>query len=171
MFRIPLPFEDSYLLLVPRFGALMPAWQGILLSSLLLVPVGLVIWLYRYELKLVRFGTAAFLLLSRIVLLLLLWFVVAMQPTVARYTEEDVPGRVLVAVDLSASMEARDIQRPLHDKLDLGKALRLEAGSQAQLAERVDALTRLDIVNRILTNAGMDWIGRLAKNHHVDLVG
>ena len=134
MFRIPLPFKDSYLLLVPRFGALMPGWQGILLGSLLLVPVGLVIWLYRYELKLVRFATAAFLLLSRIVILLLLWFVVAMQPTVARYTEEDVPGRVLVAVDLSASMEARDIQRPLQDKLDLGKALRLEAASQAQLA-------------------------------------
>ena len=171
MFRIHLPFEDSYLLLAPRFDALTPGWQGIVLGLLLLVPLGLVIWLYRYELKLIHSAAASFLLLSRIVLLLLLWFVAALQPIVARDHAEDLPSRVLVAIDVSASMEVRDFQRPLQEKLALAKALRLEAGSQVKVSEQVDGLTRLDIVNRILTTGGLDWIARLAKKHHVDLVG
>jgi hypothetical protein len=171
MFRIPLPSEDTYLLLEPRFGALTAGWQGLVLCLLLIVPAGLVTWLYRYELKLIRRRTAAVLLLVRMVILLLLWFVAGLQPTVARYHEEEVPSRVLVAVDFSASMAVRDYQRTAREKHDLAQALRLEDGPSEAVAEKIDALTRSEIVRRILAPPGLDWLARLEKNHQVKVAG
>ena len=52
MFRIPLPYPDTALLLSPRWGDLSLAAQfGALL--LCLAPPVLVVWLYRYEMHLV----------------------------------------------------------------------------------------------------------------------
>jgi hypothetical protein len=67
MYRIPLPFTDAYLLLSPQWASLSRTAQVALLVLLILVPTGLVVWLYRYELRLVRCGVAVLLLLLRLV--------------------------------------------------------------------------------------------------------
>src|ERR671930_464527 len=110
MLRIPLRFRDSALLLVPRWGDLDTPWQVAALALLGLVPVVLVLWLYRYELRVVRRSTAAGLLALRLLVLALLWCVVALQPIVAHFSTEHLPGRVLVAVDRSNSMGVPDPQ-------------------------------------------------------------
>jgi hypothetical protein len=123
MFRIPLASPDSSLLLAPRWGELHGFWQVVLLALVGGVPLALVIWLYRYELKLVRRRTAAALLALRLVVLLVPLFLVGFQPIVSHTTTEELPGRVLVAVDRSASMDVADPQRPAVDKLRLARAL------------------------------------------------
>ncbi len=163
MFRVPLLSEETFLLLVPRFNP-------VALALLLLLPLALLGWLYRYELQLLsRFG-AACLLLLRLTVLLLLWLVAGLQPSVARYHVRELPSRVLIAVDASASMDVRDLQRTAVEKMDLAQALRPQAGSHDVVAERVDALSRLDIVHEILAPSGRGWLERVAKNHQVELL-
>jgi hypothetical protein len=125
MFRIPLPSPDTALLLTPRWGNLPFPFQVALLVLLLLIPIGLIVWLYRYELHLVPRATATGLLLLRLVVLLLLVFLVGLQPVLGRDVKEELPGRVLIAVDRSASMDVADPQRPPPDKLRLARALDL----------------------------------------------
>jgi hypothetical protein len=131
MYRIPLPARDSALLLIPRWGDLPGPLQLALLVLLCLVPVALVVWLYRYELRLVARSTASLLLVLRLVALFLLLFLVLLQPVVGRTVTQDLPGHVLVAVDRSDSMDVNDPQRPPVDKLRLARALHL--GDAAQL--------------------------------------
>lgn len=158
--RVPLFIDDAYLLLAPRFGA---ATTVVLLA----LPLVLVAYLYRQELGLISRKAAVALFGLRLLVLLVLWFVVALQPTVARFHREDVPSRVLVAVDRSRSMEVRDVQRGAQEKTDLAKALRLDASA----TDRIDALSRSDIARHVLGVSGNDWLGRLAKNHQVRLIG
>src|SRR5207244_1324223 len=54
MFRISLPFTDWTVLLSPRWSELDSAGQIALLTVLALVPIALVLWLYRYDLRLAR---------------------------------------------------------------------------------------------------------------------
>src|SRR3989442_1003081 len=51
MIRIPLPEQDTALLLAPRWGELGLPGQ-LLLLLLLVVPMVLAVWLYRYEMRL-----------------------------------------------------------------------------------------------------------------------
>ena len=125
MFRIPLLDSDTVLLLTPRWSELGTLLQVGLLLLLCLVPVGLVVWLYRYELQLVKRGTALSLLLLRLVVLFLLLTLVCLQPVYARTTHEELAGRVIVAVDVSDSMDVRDPQRQPVEKLRLAQALKL----------------------------------------------
>src|SRR5712671_3938706 len=104
MFRISLLSNDSTLLLIPRWGELGTALQVTLLALMAVVPGLLVLWLYRYELRLVRRSAALIFLTLRLLVLVLLWCVVGLQPIVARFSTEELPGRVLVAVDRSNSM-------------------------------------------------------------------
>src|SRR5262249_35012220 len=98
MFRIPLPYPDTSLLLSPRWSDLSLA--GLFrMVLLLLAPPILVILLYRYEMRLIRRGTALRLLTLRMLALVLLLFIVLLQPIVQRTTKYDLPGRVIVAVD------------------------------------------------------------------------
>src|SRR5262245_60369705 len=126
MFHISLPFTDWTLLLTPRWGELESPWQIAGLALLALVPLGLILWLYRYEMRLVRRRTAAMLLSLRVLVILLLWCVVGLQPTLVRFTTVEVPGRVLIAVDRSASMNVPDPQRTKLEKLRLARALNLK---------------------------------------------
>src|SRR5207245_1748217 len=98
--------------------------QIALMVCLGLAPV-LVFWLYRYELRLVRPWAARALLTLRLAVLLFLLFVVCFQPIVARSVTEELAGRVLIAVDRSASMDVADPQRPALEKLRLARALKL----------------------------------------------
>lgn len=124
MLRFPLA-DDWSLLLTPRFGALGEPWQAIVLLLLALVPPGLLVWLYRYEMRLVRARTAVLLLSLRLVLIVLLWLVLALEPVLRHTTTEELPGRVLLALDRSGSMEVPDPQRPIAEKLRLARALNL----------------------------------------------
>src|SRR5205807_7189113 len=109
--RFSLGADETYLILSPRWTDLGLGWQVALIAFLLLLPAGLVVWLYRYELMLIRRFHALGLLGLRLLLLLLLWGVVILQPTVAHFETQTVPSRVCVAVDLSGSMDVADTQR------------------------------------------------------------
>ena len=54
-----------------------------------------------------------------------LFLTITLDPILARSVKEEVPGRVLIAVDRSDSMKITDPNRPLAEKLRLGKLLKL----------------------------------------------
>jgi hypothetical protein len=137
MLRIPL-VDEYALLLSPRWGDLGPAAQAGLLALLGLAPLLLVLWLYRYEMRLIRRLTALALLTLRLVVIGLLWLLIALQPVVARSTSEELPGRVLIAVDRSASTDVTDPQRPTLDKLRLARALRLRTAAGLPTEAQLD---------------------------------
>ncbi len=130
MFRIPLSGDDEFLILSPNWSTLEPGWQIGLAVLLLLVPVVLVLWLYTYELRLVRRGAALALLGLRLLLLLLLWAVVAWKPEVVQERTEELPSRILLAVDRSGSMDVADPQRKILEKLRLARALKMADAPQ-----------------------------------------
>ena len=101
------------------------------------VPIALVLWLYRYEAKLVRTKTALTLLGLRLAALCLLLFLGLLQPIIVRHTRQELPGRVVVAVDRSDSMNVTDPQRPAVEKLRLARMFKL-AGDICP-AEQLDA--------------------------------
>jgi hypothetical protein len=141
MFKIGLPLPDSALQFIPQWNWLHPAWQILLLFLLCVVPITLVLWLYRYELKLVSRGTAFALLSLRLVVLALLLFLVCLQPVYAHTPSRELPGRVLIAIDRSGSMAVADPQRVVEDKLRLARALKLTTElTDAQLSEWADAV-------------------------------
>ena len=79
MYRLTLPLTDISLVLTPPLESL-PGWLQIILAVLGLGASGaLLIWLYSYEVRLVRPLTALGLLGLRAVVLALLWLV-ALQP-------------------------------------------------------------------------------------------
>jgi hypothetical protein len=196
MLRIPL-VDDYGLLLAPRWGELGLALQITLLALLGLLPLVLVSWLYRYELRLIRRLTALALLSLRLAVIALLWLLIAFQPMVARSTTEEQPGRVIVAVDRSASMDVPDPQRPVLDKLRLARALKLQTAAGAPttteldawisryehsgprippawhdpLCRQVDQLTRTEVARRLLAPDGVQLLQALAARHEIKLIG
>src|SRR5262249_41159600 len=92
MFRMSLPDSDTVLLFTPPWAELGPVLQATLLALLCLVPLGLVVWLYRYEMLLVKRGVARALLGLRLVALLVLLTLVCLQPVYARTSRETLPG-------------------------------------------------------------------------------
>jgi hypothetical protein len=124
MLKIPLPFPHTELLVTPRWAEFHWAAQvGMILLALL--PLALVLWLYRYELQVVRKGTAITLLALRMVALGFLLFIALLQPVVARESSVETPSRVFVTLDRSASMDVTDPQRQPLEKLRLARNLRL----------------------------------------------
>src|SRR6266566_940372 len=89
------------------------------------VAVLLVLWLYLYELRLVRWFAALPLLGLRLAILFVLLTLVGLEPVYIHTTTEELPGRVLVVVDRSDSTSVADPQRPALDKLRLARALKL----------------------------------------------
>jgi hypothetical protein len=128
MFRIRLPLFDADLLLKPPWPEMPLPLQLLLLGLAALVTIGLVLWLYRYELRLVTRGAATALLGLRLVALVLLLLLVCLEPVYARETRRELPGRVLVVVDRSDSMDVADPQRKPAEKLRLARALKLATG-------------------------------------------
>ncbi|HKI37960.1 MAG TPA: hypothetical protein VKA46_39260 [Gemmataceae bacterium] len=125
MHRIPFPGTDASLLLSPRWGELSTFWQWTLLGLIVAVPLLLVVILYRYELRLIKPAAAVLLLGLRLVVLVLILFLLGLQPIYARTHTEELPGRVLVAVDRSDSTGVTDPQRPPVEKLRLALALKV----------------------------------------------
>src|SRR4051794_7921387 len=117
MIRIPWFGPDDYLLLTPRWEDLGPVGQGILVALVYLVPLALVLWLYRYEMRLVPRGGAFSLLLWRLLVILVPVPLVGLRPKLTHEARQELPGRVMVAVDLSDSMDLRAPQRDPAEKL------------------------------------------------------
>src|SRR5262249_13815075 len=86
-----------------------------------------ILWLYRYELRLVAGLTALALLLLRLAAFAVVLALVCLQPVYSRDRAIDLPGRVLLAIDCSDSMDVVDPQRDPVEKLRLARALRLAA--------------------------------------------
>jgi len=124
MIHIPLPFPDTSLLLSPRWTGMSSSGQ-VAVILLCLIPPALVLWLYRYEMRLVPRSRALTLLGLRMLVLLFVLGLGMLQPIVQRMTKEELRGRVLVAVDRSDSMDVTDPQRPAVDKLRLARALQM----------------------------------------------
>jgi hypothetical protein len=120
-----IPGTDYRFLISPRWSELHGSVQAVLLLLFCLTPVVLMIWLYRYELRLVRRVTAIGLLALRLAVLALVLSILCLQPVVAHVPEESLPGRVLVAIDRSDSMEASDPQRSKLDKLLLARGIQI----------------------------------------------
>ncbi len=125
MFSIPLPWPESSLLLHPQWSGLPALLRVVLLCGVVAVPLVLLVWLYRFELRLVPRMTALGLLGLRLAVLVLVLFVVCLQPIFARDRLTELPGRILIAVDRSGSMDVPDPQRDGADKLRLARALGL----------------------------------------------
>ena len=124
MYRFTLPLTDVRLIFTPPLES-MPGWlQVLLMLFALALTGGLLIWLYSYEIKLVRPITAMGLLAMRSAVVVLLFFV-CMQPVVSRGATEKLAGRVVVAVDRSDSMNVSDPQRDGDEKLRLARGLGL----------------------------------------------
>src|SRR5580658_6177248 len=125
MISISIPFTGMVLEFTPRWGS-PPVPLSLLLWVLLaVIPLGLVLWLYRYELVLVSRATARGLLGLRLTVILLLLTLVLFQPSLLPAFTEKAPERVLLVIDRTGSMDANDPQRPVVDKLRLARALNL----------------------------------------------
>jgi hypothetical protein len=129
MTRLPLPFTDAELFLAPRWGV-----GGVLVA---LAALTLIVWLYRYEMRIITRRAATGLLTLRLCVALLLVFIVFVQPTLARTSSQEQAQHVLVFVDRTASMEISDPQRPPVEKIKLARALHLahDLASDLQLDE------------------------------------
>lgn len=128
MFHIPLPsflFGDRSLLFTFPWETWPLGLRLVLFLLCVTVPIALVLWLYRYESRLIRPRTAATLLGLRIGALCLLLILGLMQPIIARHTRQELPGRVVVALDRSDSTDVTDPQRPPAEKLRLARAFNL----------------------------------------------
>ncbi|MFM7148487.1 MAG: hypothetical protein ACKO23_01465 [Gemmataceae bacterium] len=125
MFRIPLPWSESSLLIHLPWENLTPWIRVPLLAAILFLPLLLVILLYRYELRLVPKLTAFFLFLIRLSVIFLVSSLICLQPILAQDRNTDRPGKVLVALDLSESMNISDPFLPAARKLKLAHKLGL----------------------------------------------
>jgi hypothetical protein len=139
-----LPFDLGDILLTPQVVGLNPALQAALLTILCLLPLALVIWLYRYEMQLVARTTALGLLFLRVAVLALLLILVCLQPIYGRTRTDNLPGYVLVAVDRSASMD---------------------------VADGPNGATRIQTAQRMLSREGVGLLPALTAKHDVELLG
>jgi hypothetical protein len=193
MFRIPLGADESFLLLAPAWSGWDAVWQTTALALALLVPLALMLGLYRWELRLVSRRAAACLLAFRVLALALVWSLAALQPTIVHLRSDETPSRVLVAVDLSGSMDSADPQRSWVEKLQLARALNLpedvdparldvwSAAAEEGLLSRepavdalgavIDRLSRKEVARRLLLSPQRSLLERLRSSHHVDVAG
>lgn len=125
MRTVPLPFTDATLEFGLPFPGLHLAIRLGALSLALLVILFLIFMLYRRELHLVSKRVLYLLLALRIGLVASLFLLLTMNPVLAHTVREQVPGRVLIAIDHSDSMTVTDPHRLLADKLKIGRLLKL----------------------------------------------
>ena len=196
MFR--LPWTDATLRLAPPLAGWSVIPRFLLLAISLLLVLTLLARLYRYELKLIPRRFARILLALRVVLIACVVLLVAVEPVVCRVRTEEVPGRVMIAIDRSDSMTVADPARPTVEKLRLAKILKLvpdiagdsqldswasdsddtpkfgsggERERFEQVIRRVDALPRLELCARLLTPDGLNLLAKLREKHGVELLG
>ncbi len=134
---------------------------GWLWIAALAVALVLLLVLYREERRLVTRRAGLLLLalrLSAAVALALALF----EPIAARSYFETLRGRVLVAVDVSGSMETADLDRPVEERAKLTKLLALSPGEPAQ------RLSRREIARRLIHDRDSP-IRKLTLEHNVEV--
>ena len=118
-------FTDASLELAWPF----PGWPSALRYGLVLaipIAVGALLFrLSRFEMQLVSRRVAVGLISLRFATIAAILFTLFFEPSISRTRREEVPGRILIAVDTSDSMRVTDPQRPLAEKLALAKRLQL----------------------------------------------
>lgn len=146
-------FHGRFVLAGARLG-------GFWLAALAVAVVLLVV-LYREERRLVSrrlgLGLLGLRLAAALVLVLILF-----EPIAARSRRETVRGRVIVAVDVSESMETADPGRPAGDRARLARVL--GAG-----VNEMGAMPRREVARRLLA-APESPIGRVAAGHAVEAI-
>ncbi len=165
MFSLTLPFTDARLELSLPF----PGWPlglryGLLVTAFAVIGYVLV-RLYRHERRLVAAGVARVLLGLRLGVVAAVLVTLMFEPNLSRTIQEQVPGRVLIAIDRSDSMRVADPARPFADKQKLATALGFAT------AEELDNVPRMKLAERMLVPAGADVIAKLKEKHAVDLIG
>ncbi len=136
MAPIPLPFTDNVLRLSGPFAGFSLPLQLILAGVVCLGVVGLLLWLYRAELRIVSPRVARVLLSLRLMGVAILLLMLLLEPSISRTVTEDLPGRVMIAVDRSESMQITDPNRTTGEKLRIAKLLKLippELASEREL--------------------------------------
>ena len=163
--------DGTFLQFAPRFGT--SGFLGWGLPPLvILLSFGLLLALYRQEMKLVGRAAGSWLLILRGCVIFLLLGTVLWQPVFTRNHEPNNAGRILVAVDSSGSMNIPDPQRSPTEKTSLARALNLQDQFSGDLLNaQVDNLNRRQIARRLLASQGRDLLNQLAIHHHVELVG
>jgi hypothetical protein len=131
-------------------------WIALLAVALLLLLV-----LYREERRLISRTAGLFLLGLRLLAAVVLVFAL-FEPIAARTFSETLRGRVLVAVDVSSSMETTDVGRPAEQRATLAKSLALSPGESAL------PLSRREIAARLLRDPASP-IQRLANEHQLEV--
>jgi hypothetical protein len=120
----------------------------------------LLVVLYQQERRLVSQRAGLFLLVVRLLAAVVL-VAALFEPIAARTYREVLRGRVLVAVDVSASMSTADPGRTVEERTALGKTLGLSP------AEPIAALSRRE-VSRLLLAGESAPLARLAADHAVE---
>ncbi|MDR3638592.1 MAG: hypothetical protein P4L84_32605 [Isosphaeraceae bacterium] len=132
-------------------------WFWIGAGALALV---LLLVLYREERHLVSRRAGLGLLSLRLLAAAVLVFAL-FEPIAARTLHETLKGRVLVAVDVSESMETADRARPAEDKSRLAATLRLSPG------ETLDNLPRREVARRLIEGSESP-VAKLSREHAVE---
>lgn len=149
MNSLTIPYTGMTVELSPRWGSSLPAAFPWLVLAI--IPLLLVLWLYRTELTLVSLGVARSLLALRITVIVLLLTLVCLQPQLLPAFQPKAPDRVLLLIDRTGSMDALDPQRPAIDKLRLARALNLATDIASDL--QVD-----------------EWIAQYGKSNEIQWV-
>ncbi len=127
-----------------------------------LIALVLMWMLNRAERRLISRRAGLFLLTLRLAAALSL-VLALFEPIAARVYRETVRGRVIVAVNISQSMETTDPGRPADEARQLAETLKLSPG------EAPGTLTRRDVVRRLIETKDAP-IARLAADHAIDAV-
>lgn len=128
MLTLPIPLTSTRLDFTLPFGFLPVSLQVVVSLTMLAGLFILLAWLYRLELRRVGLRAAWCLLGLRLAAVATVFLALSGSPVVVRPVREAVPGRVVVAVDLSNSVRVADPDRPLGEKLRLVRGLRLNDG-------------------------------------------
>ena len=122
---LSIPATDATVELASPF----PGWPNAIRYGIIFVlPSAIAALLYfltRFERRLVPLRVASTLLALRLATVAVIFVALLFDPQVSKVRREDVPGRVIVAVDTSDSMRVTDPHRPLAEKLLLAKHLGL----------------------------------------------
>ena len=193
MYHIPFIFSNRSLVLTPRLGD----WPGFLQGALLLLALGGILFflvrIYRQELRLLRRSRARLLLSLRCLVYTFIYLVLFTRPVLRHTTTVNIPSRVIVALDRSDSMSINDSQRAPIENLELARGLKLanDLVSDDRLTmwieklrnqiipadkeyttvlERMKAMTRTQLAERVLAPEGIGLLNALDKNQ-LELIG
>jgi len=125
MFAVAWPGSDASLVFSAPFGGLSSFVRTLAVIGAFGVGFVLLGWLYRAESKLIpkRFRLA--LLTLRLLAFALVLGTLLFDPVLSKTVREDVPGKVVIALDTSDSMRVSDPHRTPRQKLHLARTLKL----------------------------------------------